>query len=105
MYVNTSIDLIFFSKSKKNGYCKNDKHSKEISGVLKLNRSRERKRLGGVDVGRMTPDRPLSILLGPLIIRKALNMVKVSQLVDGSILHSRFSAIQITANGGRYSIE
>lgn len=41
MYTNTSTDLIIFSKSKKNGYCKNDKHSKAISGVLKLNRSRE----------------------------------------------------------------
>lgn len=36
-HANTDLIYIFFSGSKKNGCCKNDKHSWETSGVIKLN--------------------------------------------------------------------
>lgn len=48
MCTNANIDLIFFFlKSKKNGCCKNDKHSGETSGVIKLKSGmKEKKRTG-----------------------------------------------------------
>lgn len=45
------------------------------------------------------------LLLGPKIIMKVFSVVKISKLVDGSILRSRFPSIQIEGMvGDRYHI-